>query len=94
MSCQTSAQALCCHPLPPPPTTRSRPRSRRPPGTGKTRTLLHFVRTVRSALPGSGGPVLATAASNVAVDNLVSGLLAMGVGVVRVGQPVKVRAAT
>ncbi|KAG2453966.1 hypothetical protein HYH02_001012 [Chlamydomonas schloesseri] len=66
-----------------------------PPGTGKTATLLRFIRAALAALPGSGsgyGPLLATAASNVAVDNLVSGLriLDPGLDVVRVGQPAKV----
>ena len=79
------------------------PRLSRPPGTGKTATLLRFIRAALAALPGSGsgsgsaassgyGPLLATAASNVAVDNLVSGLriLDPGLDVVRVGQPAKV----
>ncbi|GIL42418.1 hypothetical protein Vafri_393 [Volvox africanus] len=63
-----------------------------PPGTGKTATLLHFVRAALTALPSGSGPLLATAASNVAVDNLVSGLRALdpSLDVVRVGQPVKV----
>jgi hypothetical protein len=51
-----------------------------PPGTGKTRTLLRFVQAALAGLPPKG-QVLCTAASNVAVDNLVAGLLELGVRV-------------
>lgn len=60
-----------------------------PPGTGKTSTLLHFIRIACEVLP-KGDQILATAASNVAVDGLVAGLLRLSIKVVRVGQPAKV----
>jgi superfamily I DNA and/or RNA helicase len=57
-----------------------------PPGTGKTRTL---VEVVLQAL-GRGERVLASAASNLAVDNLAARLIDAGVEVVRVGHPARV----
>ncbi|XP_024527418.1 regulator of nonsense transcripts 1-like [Selaginella moellendorffii] len=59
-----------------------------PPGTGKTKTLVQFVRIhCRSGQ----GKVLACADSNIAVDNLLEGLLSEGLVAVRIGQPVKVK---
>ena len=57
-----------------------------PPGTGKTRTLVEIVR--QAVLRGE--KVLATAASNTAVDNLADRLVAGGVAVVRLGHPARV----
>lgn len=59
-----------------------------PPGTGKTRTLAHLLAVAKDMLPR--GSIIACAASNVAVDNLVTALVSLDVHVVRVGQPVKV----
>ena len=64
-----------------------------PPGTGKTRTIVCYVSALRHVTAQAGVRILVCAGSNVAVDNLVEGLLALGVGVVRVGQPAKVQAA-
>lgn len=62
-----------------------------PPGTGKTTTAAHLAASWRS-LHGQAGPVLATAASNVAVDQMVQALSTEhpGLRVVRVGRPARV----
>lgn len=57
-----------------------------PPGTGKTRTLVEVIRQ----LVAGGARVLATAASNTAVDNLTERLAACGVDVIRLGHPARV----
>ncbi len=59
-----------------------------PPGTGKTYTA---VRILEAWAKQDYGTILAVADSNVAVDNLLEGLLELGVRAVRLGQPVKVR---
>ena len=57
-----------------------------PPGTGKTTTLVELIKRCVER----GEKVLATADSNVAVDNLVERLVNEGLHVIRVGNPVRV----
>jgi superfamily I DNA and/or RNA helicase len=58
-----------------------------PPGTGKTTTVVEFIR--QAVLRGE--KVLACAPSNTAVDNLLERLVAADVRAVRVGHPARVK---
>ena len=57
-----------------------------PPGTGKTTVLVEVIRRAVAR----GESVLASAPSNLAVDNLVERLVAAGVDAVRIGHPARV----
>lgn len=57
-----------------------------PPGTGKTTTAIEVIEQAVA----NGQKVLATAASNTAVDNILDFLLDRGVKAVRVGHPARV----
>ncbi|TFY81080.1 hypothetical protein EWM64_g2933 [Hericium alpestre] len=62
-----------------------------PPGTGKTRTIIEAVRLLKVHFQVSI-PLLVCTYTNVAVDNLVEGLVAAGVKPLRVGYSGKVEA--
>src|SRR6202012_2426407 len=57
-----------------------------PPGTGKTTVLVEIIRQAVS----QGQRVLASAPSNIAVDNLVEKLLEVGLDAVRMGHPARI----
>ncbi|WP_412468628.1 AAA domain-containing protein [Pedobacter sp. KLB.chiD] len=58
-----------------------------PPGTGKTTTLVH---AIKSLIKHSGQKILVVAPSNTAVDLLTEKLAAEGLRVIRVGNPARV----
>ncbi|CAE7192290.1 upf1 [Symbiodinium natans] len=61
-----------------------------PPGTGKTTTCVQVLRRWVMMMPAKRRKttsILATSGSNIAVDNLVEGLVAMGINAVRLGRP-------
>lgn len=62
-----------------------------PPGTGKTRSLLAYIELMVTNKPLRPiTPLLACTDTNAAVDNLVEGMVARNIKVVRIGQPAKV----
>ena len=65
-----------------------------PPGTGKTAAACLLLALASRNLGGSLGPLLATADSNAAADELLSSLLRLGVRAVRVGQPSRAEASS
>jgi hypothetical protein len=58
-----------------------------PPGTGKTTVTIEFIKIAKQL---NIGPILVTAYTNIAVDNILEGLLNNGIHALRVGSPVKV----
>lgn len=64
-----------------------------PPGTGKTHCSVHVVQSLvaRQSTLDSNSPILVCAGSNVAVDNLLGGLIKEGINAVRIGPSRAVR---
>lgn len=73
---------------------RNFPYCQGPPGTGKTHTTIQLLRLLAKAYASENIPILVTAFTNVATDNLLEGLLDNGVRALRIGRPVKVEAST
>ncbi|CAE7357171.1 NAM7 [Symbiodinium natans] len=63
-----------------------------PPGTGKTTTTCHLIRRLveKRGKDSRGCSILVAADSNVAVDQLLAGLIRLGVKALRIGFPSKV----
>eukprot|EP01133_Synstelium_polycarpum_P013891 gene13891-16387_t len=64
-----------------------------PPGTGKSHTAIHLIRALvhQKNLSGSTSKILVTSFTNTGVDNLLEGLLAHNIRVLRLGLSSKVR---
>jgi len=62
-----------------------------PPGTGKSHVAILLLRFLAPIYSKQNLQLLATAFTNIAVDNLVEGLLFYGVNVIRLGRAVKAR---
>ena len=67
-------------------TTRAITLIQGPPGTGKTRVAVTVLLAWLRARTHAGGPLLAASDSNIAVDNLLEGLLRQNVRAVRLGR--------
>eukprot|EP01120_Amphizonella_sp_Union-15-10_P016554 TRINITY_DN878_c0_g1_i1.p1 TRINITY_DN878_c0_g1~~TRINITY_DN878_c0_g1_i1.p1 ORF type:complete len:735 (-),score=165.04 TRINITY_DN878_c0_g1_i1:86-2290(-) len=61
-----------------------------PPGTGKTSTAVMLIKRLTEFYDGKL-TILATAYTNVAIDNLLEGLLNAGINALRLGSPTKIR---
>jgi regulator of nonsense transcripts 1 len=62
-----------------------------PPGTGKSHVAILLLRFLAPIYSKQNLQLLATSFTNIAVDNLVEGLLSYGVNVIRLGRAVKAR---
>eukprot|EP00928_Gymnodinium_smaydae_P014928 TRINITY_DN15478_c0_g1_i2.p1 TRINITY_DN15478_c0_g1~~TRINITY_DN15478_c0_g1_i2.p1 ORF type:complete len:481 (-),score=86.25 TRINITY_DN15478_c0_g1_i2:437-1879(-) len=62
-----------------------------PPGTGKTTCAVKILQQWARVGGGRDGQIMAASDSNIAVDNMIEGLLKLGVNVVRLGRPESAR---